>query len=250
MVNILSEHGIRQLDRVKSVRIYVGGLPQRPEPPLNYQIVYSLEGVLDYYTTLSWVVRDGKRKQVKALSERERVDFPSPVGELEAFHTAGGLSTMAWRYEDKIPTMEYKTLRYPGHAHIMEAIRDIGLLDLEPAEVKGQRVVPRDVFVSVVAPRLRKPYGQDLVALRVIVDGTKQGKTKKVGWELIDYYDVARGISAMMRTTGYSLSITGQMQIRGEITPAGVHTPDECVPADAYIAELGKRGVRIREMKF
>jgi lysine 6-dehydrogenase len=250
MVNILCEHGIRQLDRVKSVRIYVGGLPQRPEPPLNYHIVYSLEGVLDYYTTLSWVVRDGKRKQVKALSERERVDFPSPVGELEAFHTAGGLSTMAWRYEDKIPTMEYKTLRYPGHAHIMEAIRDLGLLDLEPAEVKGQRVVPRDVFVSVVTPKLRKPYGQDLVALRVIVDGTKGGKAKKVGWELIDYYDTARGISAMMRTTGYSLSITGQMQVRGEVTPAGVHTPDECVPADAYIAELAKRGVNIREMKF
>jgi lysine 6-dehydrogenase len=250
MVNILSEYGIRQLDRVKSVRIYVGGLPQRPEPPLNYQIVYSLEGVLDYYTTLSWVVRDGKRKQVKALSERERVDFPSPVGELEAFHTAGGLSTMAWRYEDKIPTMEYKTLRYPGHAHIMEAIRDLGLLDLEPAEVKGQRVVPRDVFVSVVTPRLRKPQGQDLVALRVIVDGTKGGKARKVGWELIDYYDAARGISAMMRTTGYSLSITGQMQVRGEVTPAGVHTPDECVPAEAYIAELGKRGVNIREIKY
>ena len=89
---------------------------RHPEPPLNYQIVYSLEGVLDYYTTLSWVVRNGKREQVKALSEIEPVQFDAPVGELEAFHTAGGLSTMAFRYEGKIPTMEYKTLRYPGHA--------------------------------------------------------------------------------------------------------------------------------------
>ena len=105
-----------QLDQVESVKIFVGGLPQHPEPPLNYQIVYSLEGVLDYYTTLSWVLRDGKRAQVTALSEREPVQFPKPVGELEAFHTAGGLSTMAFRYEGKIPTMEYKTLRYPGHA--------------------------------------------------------------------------------------------------------------------------------------
>jgi len=61
--------------------------------------------------------------------------------------------------------------------------------------------------------------------------------------------DGARGISAMERTTGYSLSITGQMQARGEITPAGVHTPDECVPAARYIAELAKRGVNIRELK-
>src|SRR5207302_3785028 len=129
MVNILAENGIRRMDTVKSVRIYVGGLPQRPEPPLNYQIVYSLEGVLDYYTTLSWVLRSGKRTQMKALSEIELLKFPEPVGELEAFHTAGGLSTMAFRYEGRIPTMEYKTLRYPGHAKIMEAIRDLGLLE-------------------------------------------------------------------------------------------------------------------------
>ncbi|NUS97467.1 MAG: saccharopine dehydrogenase, partial [Gemmatimonadaceae bacterium] len=102
MVNILAQYGIDQLDETKAVRIYVGGLPQNPEPPLNYQIVYSIEGVLDYYTTLSWVVRDGKPTQVKALSERVPVKFPAPVGELEAFHTAGGLSTMAWRYEGKI----------------------------------------------------------------------------------------------------------------------------------------------------
>ena len=248
MVNVLAQHGIEKLDRVKSVKIYVGGLPQHPEPPLNYQIVYSLEGALDYYTTLSWVVRDGKRTQVKALSEREKVAFPHPVGDLEAFHTAGGLSTMAFRYEGKIPTMEYKTLRYPGHAHIVEAIRDLGLLDLAPVDVKGVKVVPRDLFVNVVGPRLTKPKGRDLVALRVIVEGTKDGKTKRLGWELLDYYDEARGISAMMRTTGYSLSITGQMQARGEIQPPGVWTPDECVPAGRYIEELEQRGVVIREM--
>jgi lysine 6-dehydrogenase len=250
MVNILAEHGIRQLDRVRAVRIFVGGLPQHPEPPLNYQIVYSLEGVLDYYTTLSWVLRDGRRQQVKALSEREKVVFDRPVGELEAFHTAGGLSTMAFRYEGKIPTMEYKTLRYPGHAHIMEAIRDLGFLDLHPVDVKGIKIVPREVAVAVMSPKLTKPKGRDLVALRVVVEGSKDGKSRKLGWELIDYYDEQRGISAMMRTTGYSLSITGQMQARGQVQPPGVHTPDECVPAEPYIAELAKRGVEIREMKI
>ncbi|HJR64315.1 MAG TPA: saccharopine dehydrogenase C-terminal domain-containing protein [Gemmatimonadaceae bacterium] len=246
MVNILAQYGIEQLDRVRSVKIYVGGLPQHPEPPLGYQIVYSLEGVLDYYTTRSWVVRDGKRVQVAALSERERVDFPKPVGELEAFHTAGGLSTMAFRYEGKIPTMEYKTLRYPGHAQIMEAIRELGLLDLVPVDVNGLKVVPRDVFVATVGPRLTKRRGRDLVALRVTVDGTKDGRSKRLGWELLDFYDEARGISAMMRTTGFSLSITGQMQARGAI-PSGVWTPDECVPAARYIAELDRRGVHIAE---
>jgi lysine 6-dehydrogenase len=246
MVNILAQHGIDQMDSVDEVKIFVGGLPQNPEPPLNYQIVYSLEGVLDYYTTLSWVVRDGKREKVKALSEIEPVQFPSPVGELEAFHTAGGLSTMAFRYENKIPTMEYKTLRYPGHAKIMEAIRDLGLLELEPISVKGVSVSPRDVAVAAMAPRLTKPKGKDLVALRVMVKGTKAGKPKTIEFELVDRYDDERGISAMMRTTGYSLSITGQMQARREVGAAGVHTPDECIPAAKYISELGKRGVVIR----
>jgi lysine 6-dehydrogenase len=246
MVNIIAQLGIERLDRTESVRIYVGGLPQNPEPPLNYQIVYSLEGVLDYYTTLSWVLRDGKPLQVKALSEREPVEFAAPVGTLEGFHTAGGLSMMATRYEGKIPTMEYKTLRYPGHAHIMEAIRDLGLLDLDPVDVDGVPVVPRDAFIATVGPRLRKPHGKDLVALRVEVKGTKAGAPKTYSWELIDRYDEQRGITAMMRTTGYSLSITGQMQARREIQP-GVWTPDEGVPGERYLAELRKRGIDVKE---
>ncbi len=247
MVNILAQLGISRCDTVQRVKIFVGGLPQSPEGPLKYQIVYSLEGVLDYYTTLSWVLRDGKPLQVKALSEIEPVTFDAPVGELEAFHTAGGLSTMAARYEGKIPTMEYKTLRYPGHAHIMEAIRELGLLELEPLDVKGQKVSPRDVAVAAMGPRLKKPRSKDLVALRVVVDGVKDGKPVSHEWELVDRYDELKGITAMERTTGYSLAITGLLQAEGAAGPAGVHTSDECMPGERYIAELAKRGVVIKE---
>jgi lysine 6-dehydrogenase len=245
MVNILAQYGIEQLDSVDSVKIYVGGLPQHPQPPLNYQIVYSLEGVLDYYTTLSWVVRDGKRQQVKALSEIESVDFPAPVGALEAFHTAGGLSTMAFRYEDKIRTMEYKTLRYPGHAKIMEAIRDLGLLELEPVDAKGVKVAPRDVAVAAMNPRLTKHKSPDLLALRVTVAGRRNGSQARVGWQLIDLCDEKRGITAMMRTTGFSLAITGLMQARGQVRQRGVCTPDETMPGAEYVTELAKRGIAL-----
>jgi lysine 6-dehydrogenase len=252
MVNILAQHGIDLLTRdgaaVQSVRIFVGGLPQHPEPPLNYQIVYSLEGVLDYYTTKSSIVRDGKQQPIGALTEIEPVAFDDPaIGTLEAFHTAGGLSTMGHRYEGKIPTMEYKTLRYPGHAETMEAIRELGFFDLEPVDVKGVRVVPRDVALALMGPRLTKPQGKDLVALRVVVEGTKDGRTVSRGWELVDRYDESRGVSAMMRTTGYSLSITGQLQAQRAIAP-GVCTPDECVPGERYIAELAKRGIDIKKI--
>jgi lysine 6-dehydrogenase len=243
MVNILAAAGIAAMDSADSVKIRVGGLPQNPEPPLNYQIVYSLHGVLDYYTTLSWVRRNGEPTQVEALSEIEPVHFPEPVGELEAFHTAGGLSTMAWTYKD-VPSMEYKTLRYPGHADIMRAIRSLGLLELEPIDVNGVPVVPRAAFIAAAEPKLFKPEGQDLVAMRVEVQGTKDGRPATVSYDLIDYYDAKNGISAMNRTTGYSLSITGQMQAEGRVA-AGVHTPDQAIDADAYIKALADRGIRI-----
>lgn len=248
MVNILAQYGISQLDTVHSVKLYVGGLPQNPEPPLNYQIVYSLEGVVDYYTTESLVVRDGRRTTRAALSEIEQVQFPEPVGTLEAFHTAGGLSTMAFRYDGKIPNMEYKTLRYPGHAKIMEAIRDLGLLSLDPVDVKGQSVVPRDVFVKVAGEKLRKPGGRDLVALRVVVAGKKDGEAAARAWQLVARYDETNGLTAMMQTTGFTLSITSQLQATGVIPP-GVHTPDECVPADRYLAMLAERGIKVETMQ-
>lgn len=247
MVNILAAEGIRRVEKPDTVRIYVGGLPQHPEPPLNYQIVYSLEGALDYYTTPSWVLRGGKRAQVDALSELEEIKFPAPVGTLEAFHTGGGISTMPFAWEGKIDVMEYKTLRYPGHVAVMRPIRELGLLANTPIDVKGQKVVPRDLFISAVHPKLFKPEGQDLVALRVEVTGTSNGKPARCAFQLIDFYDATHGISAMMRTTGYSLSITGQMQTDGRVTAKGVHTPDEAMPFKPYVDELAKRGVKIEE---
>jgi lysine 6-dehydrogenase len=248
MVNILAAEGIRRMDTADRVKIYVGGLPQHPEPPLNYQIVYSLEGALDYYTTQSWIIRDGKPTQVDALSELEDVEFPSPVGTLEAFHTAGGISTMPFAYQGKVREMEYKTLRYPGHVAVMRPIRELGLIDNTPIGVKGHQIVPRDLFIAAVTPKLFKPEGKDLVALKVEVTGTKGGKPARVAWQLIDRYDAEHKISAMMRTTGYSLAITGQMQADGRVTEKGVHTPDEAMPFQGYVDELAKRGVEIKEL--
>lgn len=247
MVNILAAAGIREMDSVDTVRIYVGGLPLHPTPPLNYQVVYSLEGVVDYYTTPSWVVRDGVRTEVQALSEVEPIEFPAPVGTLEAFHTAGGLSTMAFTYEGRVRTMEYKTLRYPGHAEIMRAIRSLGLFDLDPVRVGDDDVVPRAVFIRCAEPRLRRPQAADLVAVRVLVDGTREGHGTRAEWQLIDQFDPDTGISAMERCTGFSLSITGQMQAQGKVA-AGVRTPDQAIDADAYVHALARRGVQIRRV--
>lgn len=245
LCDVLAAEGIRRLDEVDRVAMYVGGLPQHPEPPLDYQVVYSLEGALDYYTTPSWILRDGERRRVEALSEVEPVSFEE-LGELEAFHTAGGASTLPWRYEGRVERLEYKTLRYPGHARIMRAIRDLGLLSEEPVRVDGVEVAPRRVFLACATPRLTRPEEPDLVALRVVAEGRADGRRVRHVWELVDYGDEATGITAMMRCTGYTLSIVGLMLGRGELDEPGVHPPDEILPAEAYLGELSDRGVRAR----
>ncbi|HSM35385.1 MAG TPA: saccharopine dehydrogenase C-terminal domain-containing protein [Longimicrobiales bacterium] len=249
MVNILAADGMAALDETRAIRIFVGGLPRHPEPPLNYQLVYSLEGLLDYYTTPSFVLRDGRVTEVEALSEVEKVEFAAPVGTLEAFHTAGGISTMPWRLEGRVPTVEYKTLRYPGHADLMRAMRELGLFSQESVEGRDGPIVPRDAFIAAVEPTLRRPGAPDLVALRVVVEGTKDGREARVAYRLLDFMDESRGISAMERTTGFSLAIIGRMQARGSIA-AGVATPDVAVPAGDYIEALAERGVIIeRDME-
>ena len=247
MVNIIAQHGINQFDRVDSVRMFVGGLPQNPEPPLNYQIVYSIEGVVDYYTTPSLVIRANTPTEVQALTEVVPVQFPAPTGMLEAFHTAGGLSTMVYRYAKQIPVMEYKTLRYPGHAAIMSGIRQLGLFSMDAVSVNGQSVVPRDVFVKVAGDKLRKPASPDVVVLRVVVAGSRGGTATSRAWQVVDHYDEEFGITAMMRTTGFTLSITGQLQASRDVTP-GVHTPDECIPPEVYFGMLAERGVMVEEV--
>jgi len=244
MVNVLAQGGIDALDEVETVRILVGGLPQNPKPPLNYQIVYSMEGVLDYYTTPVLVLEDGKVEEREALTEIETVEFPEPVGTLEAFLTAGGISRMPYRYQGVVPSMTYKTLRYPGHAELMKAMRDIGLMDLDPVDVKGTEVVPRDAFIAAVSPGLRNPSGNDLVAMRVAVSGTREGAPKTITYQMVDFYNPDTGVTAMMRTTGYSLAATARLQAGGVIA-SGVRTPSECVPVDDYIAALAECGIVI-----
>lgn len=245
MVDLLAARALHLLDRTDRVAMYVGGLPQHPVPPLSYQVVYSLEGALDYYTTPSWIIRDGERREIDALSEVETVEF-GEVGELEAFHTGGGASTLPWRFEGEVDRLEYKTLRYPGHAEVMRAIRGLGLLSEEPVSLDGRTVVPRQVFIACAEPHLTRSDEPDLVALRVVAEGEREGRAARLVWELLDREDEDTGITAMMRCTGYTLSVVGLMLARDEIADPGVFPPDLAIPTDRYLEEMAERGVEVR----
>jgi lysine 6-dehydrogenase len=197
--------------------------------------------VLDYYTTRAIAVEGGAVVEREALSGLERVDFP-PLGELEAFITAGGISTMPYTYRGRVGSMVYKTLRYPGHAEKMRVLRELGLLSTEPVAVDSVRVKPREVTKAVLEPLLG--HGRDLVALRVEGEGERGGRRVRVRYDLLDRFDESTGITAMERTTGFGLAISSQLQVGGSV-PAGARTPDQAIRADDYLRELSRRGILV-----
>ncbi|MGB3262230.1 saccharopine dehydrogenase family protein [Paenisporosarcina sp.] len=246
MINILSGYGASKLDEVKSIKLYVGGIPVDPEGPLKYNIVFSLDGVMDHYTDTSHVVRNGELLEVPSLSEIEPIHFDE-FGELEAFHTSGGTSTLTKTFPN-VETLEYKTIRYPGHAEKFKVLVDLGLTKKETTvEVDGKTVSTREVLKAALTPGLLLGDKQDAVLLRVIVSGNKDGQLATYSYELVTKKDMTDQVTAMARATANTISIVAQMIGNGEITKRGVYAPEQIVPGDTYISELKKRGVQIQE---
>lgn len=261
MVSILAADGFSRLARTDSIRIRVGGLPRRPKPPLNYSLVFSANGLINEYVEPCLVLRAGNLAWREPLADVEELTFPRPFGRLEAFNTSGGSSTLPHTYRGRVRTLDYKTIRYPGHCAKVRLLFDLGLTDLKPIEVDGKRVVPRHLLIQrleVVLPWEK----DDVVLMRVEVEG--KGKTDRetertrdreiegsssrrtVRYEMVDNADRKSGLTAMMRTTGFSAAIVALMLGRGQVECAGAFTGENCVPSAAYIRELRRRGLRLR----
>lgn len=246
MINILTGYGAGKLDKVESIRLYVGGIPVKPEPPLNYNVVFSLEGVFDHYTDPSHVIRNGQLLEVPSLSEVEAIHFDE-FGELEAFHTSGGTSTLTKTFAN-VQTLEYKTIRYKGHAEKFQLLVDLGLLSRDNEVTVGDKQVKvRDVMREQLSPQLRLGEKSDAVLLRVIVSGEAHGMPATYEYNLVTKKDLTVNETAMARATANTISIVAQMIGNGTITKRGVHPPEKIVPGERYIEEMKKRGVVIEE---
>ncbi len=246
MINILAGYGAEKLDTVDSIKLYVGGVPVHPEPPLNYNIVFSLEGVFDHYTDPSRVIRGGKVLELPSLSEIESIEFDG-FGTMEAFHTSGGTSTLPESFPN-VQTLEYKTIRYPGHAEKFQLLVDLGLLSRESAiQVDGKPLRVRDVMRAHLTPQLLLGEKEDAVLLRVLVSGEASGMPATYEYNLTVTKDTEMNETAMALATANTISVVAQMIGSGTITKRGVHPPEAIVPGHLYIEEMKKRGVIIEE---
>ena len=239
----LAVHGMSLLDRPVDVRIYDAGLPQRPRPPWNYEMLFNIEGLTNEYTGTATFLREGKLVEVPALAEAETVLVP-PLGTLEARVTTGGLSTMPWTFAGKLRTLELKTLRYPGHWDRIRAFADLGLLSDEPIIVRGKRIVPRDVFHALFGPKIGSTEVRDVAVSRAVVRGEKREHRAEAIVELIDRYDEETGFTAMERTTGWHAAIVAGMIARGTIPP-GAHPVETGVSPTRFVQEARARGLSI-----
>lgn len=249
MVSVLVREGIEYLDRVESVKIRVGGLQQEPRPPLNYSLIFSVEGLINEYIEPCVALRGGKITIEDPLIGFEEITFPEPFGKLEAFNTSGGTSTLPQTYEGKVNDMDYKTIRYPGHGHKMWCLLKLGLMDSEEMDIEGKKIAPRKVLESLLEKNL-PPSGKDVTLLRVMVEGWKGTESRNIEYEVIDYFDDATGLTSMMRTTSFPASVTAMMMADGRITERGVLTPERCIPPDLFIEELRARGIDIQHRIF
>jgi lysine 6-dehydrogenase len=113
MASILGGELIRRMGgSAGALRLYVGGLPARPMPPFHYQLVFSVEGLINEYVEPARILREGKMVTIEPLTEPEEFHMPG-FSPLVAFHTSGGTSTLPESLEGKVGECFEKTLRYP-----------------------------------------------------------------------------------------------------------------------------------------
>jgi lysine 6-dehydrogenase len=232
------------LDEARDVYMWDGGIPQKPRVPFNYLLTFHIAGLTNEYAEPAIFLRDGKVTEIEPMTELETIEFPEPIGTLEAFVAGGGTDTMPWSFEGKLRTLQNKTLRHPGHFAQLRAFYDLGLWSLEPIQVGDHHVVPRDVFHTLFEPKTVFPEDKDRVIILIKTRGTKDGREAESRVELIDHYDEETGFTAMERATGWSAAIVAEMMAQG-VTPRGAGGVETQVPAGPYVEELHRRGFNL-----
>lgn len=240
MASILGGELVRRLGgKADAIEIYVGGLPAEPKRPFNYQLVFSVEGLINEYVEPARILRKGKLMTIEPLSEPE-VFVMNGFPPLDAFHTSGGTSTMPETFQGKVGECFEKTLRYQGHFAIMRALYDLGLFSDKPVKVGKQEIVPRTLMTRIFEEKFagNEP---DVTILRV--EGHLKNRT--AAFTMIDRYDPKTKMTSMMRTTAWSASTVVMMLASGLIEKRGAVLQELDVPADLFIEEMGARGVKI-----
>ncbi len=246
---VLGYHSIDT--RIENFKCVVGGLPKHPQPPFNYKAPFSPVDVIEEYTRPARLVRNGKVITLPALSEIEQVEFES-IGALEAFNT-DGLRTLISSFPD-IPNMVEKTLRYPGHASLIQTLNDIGYLDTDVIHVSEKTYRPLDLSTALFKKHWQlKPQEPDFTVMRINLSGQNRLDATDVNlqFDLYDEYDNATDTGSMARTTGYLCTATVNLLLENSFSLTGI-IPPETIGQDKTCFQkilnyYADRGIQLRQ---
>jgi len=222
-ISIVAHDLASRFDTLDSIRMRVGALPQYPSNALNYNLTWSTDGVINEYCEPCEAIVDGHRVEVPAMEEREEFSLDGVT--YEAFNTSGGLGSLCETYMGKVRTLNYRTIRYPGHAAIMKALlNDLGL--------RHRREVLKDILENALPATI-----QDVVVIFVTVSGRRQGQLVQDTYANKIY---SRRVGAQLRsaiqvTTASAICAVLDMLANGQL-PASGFIRQEDIPLDSFLA--------------
>lgn len=214
-ISIVANDLAKHFDSLDSVRMRVGALPQYPSNALNYNLTWSTDGLINEYIEPCEAIVEGKLITVPAMEEREEFSLDGVT--YEAFNTSGGLGTLAKSLEGRVRTMNYRTIRYPGHQAIIKAL-------LNDLNLKNRRDVLKDLFENALPATM-----QDVVVVFVTVCGWKDGRYLQETYANKVYSSVVAGkrMSAIQITTAAGIAAVLDLLASGKLPKRGFVRQEE-----------------------
>ena len=241
MASILAGELVRRVGgKADALKIYVGGLPKNPLPPFFYQLVFSVEGLINEFVEPAKILRKGKICEIQPLTEPEEFHMPG-FEPLVAFHTSGGTSTLPETFRGKVGECFEKTLRYPSHFELIRGLYDLGFFSSQKMHIGKNKISPRALTAQLFLEKMsgNKP---DVTVMRI--EAHQKGKVASFSIE--DHFDPKTKMTSMMRTTAWPASVVLQMICSGKISQRGGIYQELDVPAEIFLHEMEKRGVKIQ----
>jgi saccharopine dehydrogenase-like NADP-dependent oxidoreductase len=227
-ISIVANDLAKRFDKLDSVRMRVGALPQYPSNALNYNLTWSTDGLINEYIEPCEAVVEGKLVTVPAMEEREEFSLDGVT--YEAFNTSGGLGALAKTLEGRVRTMNYRTIRYPGHQSIIKAL-------LNDLNLRNRREVLKELFENALPATM-----QDVVVIFVTVCGWRGDRYMQETYANKVYAGIVAGklMNAIQITTAAGITTVLDLLAQGKLTGKGFVRQEEIALADFLSNRFGQ----------
>ncbi|HLW39351.1 MAG TPA: saccharopine dehydrogenase C-terminal domain-containing protein [Brumimicrobium sp.] len=236
-IGILGAGLYRQFSEIRAVKLRVGALPLHPMGQLGYSFTWSAEGVINEYLNDAEVIHNGERKMISSLDDLEIIHLNGR--QYEAFSTSGGLGTLCETLDGKVDTLNYKTMRYPGH-------RDAMKLFLYDLQMKNNRDLAKDILHNAL-PLVDEDIVLVYAAVEGLIDGQLRRKEFSESYRKINLD--GKDWRAISWTTACSVSAVVDLVATGKLKNQGFIKQEE-IPLDLFLnSDFGSMYEKFKDQK-